>query len=189
MISPTRKGLLGTVTLNQLLQETVNPPEYGKPILKNLHYVFREGDKVMQIQNQYEMEWTRDGERGTGIFNGDMGTVLPIERGSKQMKVDFDGRIVTYQPEQLDQLELAYAVTVHKSQGSEFEAVLLVLPEGRDRLSYRSLLYTAVTRAKKLLIIIGSPGKIYEMVRNDRRTLRYSCLCEMLQAGIPEPAE
>ncbi|MBP0975006.1 MAG: AAA family ATPase, partial [Oscillospiraceae bacterium] len=155
VISPTRKGILGTVMLNGMLQETVNPPQYGKMIMKNLLYSFREGDKVMQIQNQYEMEWVKETERGAGIFNGDMGTVTEINKAANTLKVDFDGKLVTYRPDQLDQLELAYAVTVHKSQGSEFEAVILVLPEGRDRLSYRSLLYTAVTRAKKLLILIG----------------------------------
>lgn len=181
VISPTRKGILGTVMLNQMLQETVNPAQYGKMIMKNLLYTFREGDKVMQIQNQYDMEWAKDGERGTGIFNGDMGTVTVIDKAANTLKVDFDGKIVTYRPDQLDQLELAYAVTVHKSQGSEFEAVILVLPEGRDRLSYRSLLYTAVTRAKKLLILIGSPYKVHEMVQNHQRTVRYSCLSDMLQ--------
>ena len=182
VISPMRKGSLGTVTLNQMLQEAVNPPQYGKPVLKNLLFTFREGDKVMQIQNQYEMEWVKNGERGTGIFNGDMGTVLLIEKSTNMMKVDFDGRIVTYRKEQLDQLELAYAVTVHKSQGSEFEAAILVLPpEGRDRLSYRSLLYTAVTRAKHLLIMVGSPYKVTEMVQNQERQARYSCLSDMLR--------
>ena len=181
VISPTRKGIVGTIALNQMLQETVNPPQYGKMIMKNLLYTFREGDKVMQIQNQYEMEWVKDQERGAGIFNGDMGTVTVIDKASNTLKVDFDGKIVTYRPDQLDQLELAYAVTVHKSQGSEFEAVILVLPEGRDRLSYRSLLYTAVTRAKKLLILIGSPYKVREMVQNHQRTVRYSCLSDMLQ--------
>ena len=184
VISPTRKGILGTVTLNNMLQEAVNPPQYGKTVMKNLLYTFREGDKVMQIQNQYEMEWTKDSERGAGIFNGDMGTVTVIDKAANTLKVDFDGKIVTYRPDQLDQLELAYAVTVHKSQGSEFEAVILVLPEGRDRLSYRSLLYTAVTRAKKLLILIGSPRKVCEMVQNQERTVRYSCLTDMLQAML-----
>ncbi len=186
VISPTRKGIVGITELNRMLQETVNPPEYGKPVLKNLLYTFRAGDKVMQIQNQYEMEWTRDGERGAGIFNGDMGTVVSIDRARKTMRVDFDGRTVTYQEAQLDQLELAYAVTVHKSQGSEFEAVILVLPEGNDRLSYRSLLYTAVTRAKKLLIIIGSPAKVRLVVQNHERTLRFTCLREMIRANLPE---
>jgi len=184
VISPTRKGILGTVTLNQMLQEAVNPPVYGKKIMKNLQYTFREGDKVMQIQNQYEMEWTRDGERGAGIFNGDMGTIKAIEKSKNVMLVDFDGKLVTYNDKQLDQLELAYSITVHKSQGSEFEAVILVLPEGNDRLSYRSLLYTAVTRAKKILILIGSPRKVSEMVRNQQKTLRYSCLCDMLKSMI-----
>jgi exodeoxyribonuclease V alpha subunit len=113
-----------------------------------------------------------------------MGTVLFVDKSSNTMKVDFDGRVVTYRAEQLDQLELSYAVTVHKSQGSEFEAVLLVLPEGTDRLSYRSLLYTAVTRAKKLLILIGSPRKVAEMVQNQEKTQRYSCLSEMLRQMI-----
>ena len=187
VISPTRRDLLGTVTLNRLLQEKVNPARYGCPVLKNLLYTFREGDKVMQIQNQYEMEWTKDGERGAGIFNGDMGTVQSVNMQDKTMRVDFDGRIVTYQSSQLDQLELAYAVTVHKSQGSEFEAVILVLPEGSDRLSFRSLLYTAVTRAKKLLIIIGSPRKVQEMVQNVTKADRCTCLREMLCAMIPSP--
>jgi len=186
VISPTRKGILGITELNRMLQETVNPPEYGKPILRNLLYTFRAGDKVMQIQNQYEMEWTKDGERGAGIFNGDMGTVVSIDRARQTMRVDFDGRMVTYQTTQLDQLELAYAVTVHKSQGSEFEAVILVLPEGSDRLSYRSLLYTAVTRAKKLLILIGSPAKVRMMVQNHTRMLRFTCLSDMLRENVPE---
>ena len=189
VISPTRKGILGTVTLNQMLQETVNPPQYGKMVMKNLFYSFREGDKVMQIQNQYEMEWTKDSERGAGIFNGDMGTVTEINKAANTMKVDFDGRIVTYRPDQLEQLELAYAVTVHKSQGSEFEAVILVLPEGKDRLSYRSLLYTAVTRARKLLILIGSPRKVHEMVMNQERAVRYSCLSDMLQNMLSREEE
>ncbi len=184
VISPTRKGILGTIALNQMLQESVNPPQYGKMIMKNLLYTFREGDKVMQIQNQYEMEWIKEHERGAGIFNGDIGTVTTIDKASNTLKVDFDGKIVTYQQDQLDQLELAYAVTVHKSQGSEFEAVILILPEGRDRLSYRSLLYTAVTRARKLLILIGSPRKVCEMVQNQERTVRYSCLSDMLQNSL-----
>ena len=181
VISPTRKGILGTVSLNQVLQETVNPPKYGKTILKNLQYTFREGDKVMQTQNQYDIEWSKDGERGAGIFNGDMGTVLSVDKGTHTMQVDFDGRVVRFTAEQLEQLELAYAVTVHKSQGSEFEAVILVLPDGTDRLSYRSLLYTAVTRAKKLLILIGSPKKVSDMVKNHYLTKRDSCLGTMLQ--------
>ena len=182
VISPTRKGLLGTINLNQILQEAVNPPKYGKMVLKNHLFTFRAGDKVMQTQNQYEMEWRKDGEVGAGIFNGDMGIVTDIDKATHTMTVDFDGKVVRYSAEQLDQLELAYAVTVHKSQGSEFEAVLLVLPEGSDRLTYRSLLYTAVTRAKKLLILIGSPKKVRDMIQNHRRTLRYSCLGAMLQS-------
>ena len=185
VISPTRKGILGTVMLNQMLQECINPPKYGKPVLKNLQYSFREGDRVMQIQNQYDMEWSKDGEHGAGIFNGDMGTVLSVDKGAGVMLVDFDGRKVMYRAAQLDQLELSYAITVHKSQGSEFEAVILVLPEGSDRLSYRSLLYTAVTRAKKLLILVGSPRKVHEMTQNLQKTERWSCLGQMLLPAVP----
>ncbi len=184
VISPTRKGILGTISLNNMLQEAVNPPQYGKMIMKNLLYTFREGDKVMQIQNQYEMEWTKDSERGAGIFNGDIGTVTKIDKAANQLTVDYDGKLVKYQQDQLEQLELAYAVTVHKSQGSEFEAVILVLPEGNDRLSYRSLLYTAVTRARKLLLIIGSPNKVREMTANQEQTVRFSCLTDMLQNSL-----
>jgi exodeoxyribonuclease V alpha subunit len=116
-----------------------------------------------------------------------MGTVTEINKQSNTLKVDLDGRTVIYKADQLDQLGLAYAVTVHKSQGSEFEAVILVLPEGTDRLSYRSLLYTAVTRAKKLLIVIGSPRKVAEMVSNQQKTLRYSCLDAMLREMVAKP--
>ncbi|MCQ2417156.1 MAG: ATP-dependent RecD-like DNA helicase [Oscillospiraceae bacterium] len=181
VISPTKKGILGVVTLNQMLQEAVNPPQYGKMVLKNLLYTFREGDKVMQTMNQYDMEWTKDGIRGTGVFNGDIGTVKWVDKNTNQLLVDYEGRIVKYTKEQVDQLELSYAVTVHKSQGSEFEAVILMLGEGTDRLSYRSLLYTAVTRAKHLLIIIGAPRKMAEMIYNQQRALRYSCLTDMLE--------
>lgn len=184
VISPTRKGILGVVTLNQVLQEAVNPPQLGKPILKSLLYTYRAGDKVMQTQNQYEMEWSRNGEGGAGIFNGDIGTVIEIDPAARSMQVDFDGKRVIYKEEQLDQLELAYAITVHKSQGSEFEAVILMLPDGADRLTYRSLLYTAVTRAKRLLILIGSPRKVMEMVSNQCRTARHSCLGVMLDAAL-----
>ena len=130
------------------------------------------------------MEWVKLDRRGTGIFNGDVGTVQYIDKNAGSMKVDFDQKIVTYRKDQLDQLELAYAVTVHKSQGSEFEAVILALPEGTDRLSYRSLLYTAVTRAKRLLIMIGSPRKVAEMVQNQDRSQRCSCLSDMLQKAV-----
>lgn len=189
VISPTRKGILGTIALNKMLQEAINPAQYGKMVLKSLLYTFREGDKVMQIHNQYDTEWVKDHERGVGIFNGDIGTVTIIDKSTNTLKVDFDGKIVTYQHDQLDQLELAYAVTVHKSQGNEFEAVILILPEGRDRLSYRSLLYTAVTRARKLLILIGSPRKVCEMVQTQEQSVRYSCLTDMLQNSISREEE
>lgn len=189
VITPTRKGILGVEQLNPELQAAVNPAQYGKITEKTMLYAFREGDKVMQTKNQYEMEWTKDGEHGTGIFNGDIGMIEQIDHNSHRIYIDFDGRKVILKPDQLDLLELAYAVTVHKSQGSEYEAVILVLPDGADKLSYRSLLYTAVTRAKNLLIVIGSPMKFREMVGNRERTVRYSCLETMLRVPAATPME
>ena len=134
----------------------------------------------MQTRNNYDILWKKDGEQGTGIFNGDIGRILEINRAQMMATIDFDGRITPYPLDQLDQLELAYAITVHKSQGSEFEAVVIPILGGFEKLYYRNLLYTAVTRAKKLLILVGSRKKIEEMVHNNRRTNRYSCLRHML---------
>lgn len=180
IISPSRKGVLGVVELNKKLQHALNPQKPGLQEVKSMIYTFREGDKVMQMKNNYDIVWHKDGEEGTGIFNGDIGKILSINRHSGEAVVDFDMRRVTYPFEMLEQLELAYAITVHKSQGSEFEAVILPLLGGFDKLYYRNLLYTAVTRAKKLLIVVGSQKKVQEMVDNNRRTNRYTCLRHML---------
>ncbi|MBR4555810.1 MAG: ATP-dependent RecD-like DNA helicase [Ruminococcus sp.] len=185
VLSPARKGPTGTVELNRLLQAQLNPPAAGKSEVKTLLYTFRKGDKVMQIKNDYDILWKRtdeDGkvEEGSGIFNGDIGIITAANRILKTLTVDFDGRIAVYNSEMLDRLELAYAVTVHKSQGSEYDAVILTVFGGYDKLYYRNLLYTAVTRAKKLLIIIGTRKRLYEMIDNDRRTLRYTCLKNMI---------
>lgn len=180
VLCPSRKGLLGTGELNKLLQEAVNPPGKGKYEIKSKTFTFRDGDKVMQCRNNYEIEWMRDSEKGEGIFNGDIGTIIKVNRAERAVFIDFEGRIAKYSSAMLDEIEPAYAVTVHKSQGNEFNAVILPLMDGFEKLYYRNLLYTAVTRAKKQLIIVGSLATIRMMVENDRRTLRYTTLRERL---------
>lgn len=180
VLCPSRKGILGVVELNNALQFSINPPQRGKNEIKGISYTFREHDKVMQIKNNYDIIWKKGSENGSGIFNGDIGTILTISKREMKIVIDFDGRIASYSTEMLDQLELAYAVTVHKSQGSEFNAVILPLLGNFEKLYFRNLLYTAVTRAKKLLIIVGSKRTVEFMISNNRRTMRYSCLREML---------
>lgn len=184
ILCPSRKGALGVSEMNKTLQSAVNPPSKDKPEIKGLLYSFRAEDKVMQIKNNYDIAWSKGGESGTGIFNGDIGIILRVIKAESKLLIDFDGRIAEYGYEMLDQLELAYAISVHKSQGSEFNAVIIPLLGGFSKLYYRNLLYTAVTRAKKLLIIVGSARVVAEMVNNNRRTLRYSCLKDMLEKEI-----
>ncbi len=186
VITPSRKGLLGTVELNKLLQEKINPQSDKKPEFKSHIYTFRIGDKVMQTRNNYDIEWKRNEEKGMGIYNGDIGKIININLLTKTAVLDFDGRIASYQFETMNQVELAYAITVHKSQGCEFEAVIIPLLGSFDKLCYRNLLYTAVTRAKRLLIIIGSEDDIARMVENNKRTRRYTCLKNMLAEGSAE---
>ncbi len=184
VLCPSRKGALGVVEMNKVLQMVLNPPESGKQEVKGIYYNFRSGDKVMQIKNNYDIEWSKDGERGTGIFNGDIGMIIKAVKAESKLFIEFDGKTAEYTYDMLDQLELAYAVSVHKSQGSEFNAVIIPLLGGFEKLYYRNLLYTAVTRAKKLLIIVGSSKVVGRMVDNDRRTLRYSCLKDMIEKEI-----
>ena len=181
VLSPTRKGPLGTVELNKLLQAQLNPKHRDKSEIKAFNYTFRVGDKVMQIKNDYELEWKKDEEKGTGIFNGDIGIILKINRVLGTMEIDFEGRICSYNTALLENLELAYATTVHKSQGSEFDAVILPILGGYDKLYFRNLLYTAVTRAKKLLVIVGSAKRVEYMVNNNFKMNRYTCLAKMLR--------
>ena len=185
VISPTRQGPAGTVVLNELLQNELNPKAPGRSEVQAPHCIFRVGDKVMQTKNDYDILWKRtndedETEEGSGIFNGDIGVILKANRLLKTLTIDFDGRIAEYTSDMLDKLELAYAVTVHKSQGSEFDAVILTLFGGFEKLYYRNLLYTAVTRAKKLLIIIGTRKRLYTMIDNIDRSVRYTCLKEMI---------
>lgn len=185
VLSPTRKGIVGTIELNKALQAVLNPHAENKDEVKTMYGILRDGDKVMQIKNNYDIMWKRCGESGTGIFNGDIGVITEINRRSCEVTINFDGRYAVYPYSMLEQLELAYAVTVHKSQGSEFEAVILAIPQGFENLCYRNLLYTAITRARKLLILIGTRERVADMVDNNRRTLRYTCLRHMIESEIP----
>lgn len=186
VLSPTRKGPGGTVELNRKLQQELNPPAPGKSEVKTPLYIYRKGDKVMQTKNDYDILWKKTlpddkTESGAGIFNGDIGIITGVNKILRTVTIDFEGRVAVYSADMLDNLELAYAITVHKSQGSEFDAVILTVFGGFDKLYYRNLLYTAVTRAKKLMIIIGSKKRVEFMIDNNRRTLRYTCLKNMLK--------
>ena len=180
VITPSRKGLLGVIELNRRLQKVLNPPSRGKQEYKSVLYTFREGDKVMQIRNNYDLEWHKDGEPGAGVFNGDIGKILTLQKKTGEAVVCFDGRTAVYSFDQLEQLELAYAITVHKSQGSEFSAVVLPTVSTPPKLSYRNLFYTALTRARNLLIIVGNETSIKAMVDNDKKSRRYSALVHFL---------
>ena len=180
IISPSRIGTVGTVELNKILQEKLNPPSKDKAECKGYLYTYRVGDKVMQTRNNYDIVWKKDKELGTGVFNGDIGKIESISTGSKTVQINFDGRVATYPFDLLAQVELAYAITVHKSQGCEFEAVIMPVMDVFKKLSYRNLLYTAVTRAKKLLILIGDEQVVSKMVDNNKRAGRHTCLKYML---------
>lgn len=181
VLCPSKLGTAGTQNMNQSLQLALNPPGRNKQELKYFNQLFRNGDKIMQTKNDYDVEWRRGAEKSHGIFNGDIGIIRNADRANDRLEIDFDGRTAVYDTDMLKRIEHAYAVTIHKSQGSEYPAVIIPLPNGMDRLTYRNLLYTAVTRAKNILIVIGTARKIQEMVGNDRQTLRYSCLKPMLE--------
>ena len=178
VLCPSRKGEMGSVELNKLLREAINPAEKGKPEAKINGQLFREGDKVMQVRNDYHLPWSKDdGTEGQGVFNGDMGVVTEIDRPGGAVRVRIDDKTVLYDFEHAaNELEPAYAVTVHKSQGNEFTAVVVPVLKAPSQLRYRNLLYTAVTRAKKLLIFVGERSVLGEMIENDRKTRRYTGL-------------
>ena len=187
VLSPGRKGELGTIALNQSLQSAVNPPEKGikKEITVN-GVLLREGDKVMQVKNNYNSPWEKDdGTLGEGVYNGDVGILLEVDR-TGSAAVRYDDKVAAYDLESIGDLELAYAVTVHKSQGSEFEAVVMPMYPGPRQLYYRNLLYTGVTRAKNLLVMVGTPKTVERMVENNRKTKRYTGLCYFLLRAAEE---
>ena len=171
VLCPGRKGELGTVELNRKLREQINPPAKNKPQVTVNGTVFRVGDKVMQIKNDYNLPWSReDGTVGEGVYNGDMGIIIDVDKDAGCLRVEIDDKEVLYDFEHAAaELELAYAVTVHKSQGNEFTAVVMPMFPGAPQLSYRNLLYTGITRAKKLLILVGKRSVVADMVANDKR--------------------
>lgn len=183
VLTPMRKGLLGVERLNQILQRYLNPPSPQKKEKELGQHLFREGDKVMQIRNNYQLEWEIRGkygipvDKGIGVFNGDTGILKEINEFAELATVEFeDGRIADYSFKQLEELELAYAITIHKSQGSEYPAVVIPLLSGPRMLLNRNLLYTAVTRARKCVTIVGSEQTFEEMIRNEKQQQRYSSL-------------
>lgn len=188
VLTPMRKGLLGVERLNKILQQYLNPPSEKKKEHTRGETLFREGDKVMQIKNNYQIEWEIRGrygmpvERGTGVFNGDMGLIREINPYTERLTVEFDEhRFVEYPFANLEELELAYAVTIHKSQGSEYPAVVIPLLGGPKMLMNRNLLYTAVTRAKSCVTLVGDPEVFYQMIDNTTEQKRYSSLALRLQ--------
>ena len=188
ILSPTRKGETGTIRLNSLLQAVLNPQSNEKKERSYGEFLFREGDRVMQIRNNYDILWKKaDGSAtGSGIFNGDVGQVLQIDFSSETVRIQFDDKIAEYGFDMLMELEPAYAMTVHKSQGSEYRAVILCVTPGSPLLHTRGILYTAITRAKQLLILVGDEQVVAEMVHNDRKSRRYSGLKLRLEKGRAE---
>jgi len=181
VLCPGRKGMLGTGELNARLQGLLNPPSDDKREIVIEGVTLREGDKVMQVKNNYDIPWTRDdGEMASGVFNGDIGILTEVDVNEGTLTVRYEDREALYNRKDAADLEPAYAVTVHKSQGSEFDAVVMPVFSGVPQLTYRNLLYTAVTRAKSLLILVGSGETVRRMVENDRKTLRYTGLRRFL---------
>lgn len=178
VLSPTRRHTTGTAFLNRAIQEAVNPAGEGVPERRFGEFIFRAGDRVMQVRNNYDIMWREKEGRasGMGMFNGDIGRVEKVDNKDEIVTVDFDGRLVDYSPDMLGELEPAYAVTVHKAQGSEYRAVILAVCDGAPMLLARGVLYTAITRARELLIVVGDDEKVAQMVANNRQQRRYSGL-------------
>lgn len=181
VLCPTKMGMAGTKELNKQLQSALNPPSQNKAELKFFDVIFRTGDKVMQTKNDYDVLWTKNNEKGSGIFNGDIGIIRSVDRFSQNVTIDFEGRVAIYTSEMLRRLEHAYAITIHKSQGGEYDAVIIPITAFTHNLLYRNLLYTGVTRAKKMIIVIGTKELVKTMVDNNRKMLRYSLLRPLLE--------
>ena len=188
VLTPMKKGLIGVERLNVILQEYLNPPDRKKEEKEYGNKKFRVGDKVMQIKNNYQLEWevkTKYGltvDKGVGIFNGDMGIVKKIDHYQELMTVEYEeGKQVEYSFKMLEELELAYAITIHKSQGSEYPAVVIPLLPGPRLLYHRNLLYTAITRAKKCVTLVGDEHTFYEMIENQSEQKRYTSLAEAIR--------
>lgn len=182
VLCPSRKGEVGCENINALLQAKLNPPSREKAEIRNRGYILREGDKVMQIKNNYDVPWFKNDENGTGVFNGDIGILSKIDKMNDIINVRFDDKEAMYSLENAKEIELAYAMTVHKSQGSEFEAVVLPVLSTPTKLAYRNLFYTALTRAKSLIVIVGNVGSVRAMVDNDKKSRRFSALVHFLNS-------
>ncbi len=182
ILCPSRKRDAGTFAINNAMQALLNPNDGAKTEINFGAYILREGDKVMQIKNNYDITWTKDdGSDGMGVYNGDVGVLESIDRRSDSMRIRFDDRVADYMIACADQLELAYAVTVHKSQGSEYDCVVMPVADMPPQLRYRNLLYTGVSRAKKLLVLVGNEQTVKEMTDNVKRTRRYTALRSFLE--------
>ena len=182
VLTPTKKGMLGTKELNKSLQKTLNPEDVNVLEKQYGEIIFREGDRVMQVKNNYDIYWEKGKDIGTGIFNGELGIIRKIDGKEKQIEVEFDDKKVAwYAFSELEELEHAYSITIHKAQGSEFDVVILVIPPTSSMLLTRNLLYTGMTRAKKLLIIIGNRNLVEYMINNADIKKRNTGLEEQLK--------
>ena len=188
VLCPSRKGPLGTESLNNILQQAFNPPSAEKKELKRKGFILRQGDKIMQIRNNYDIEWyNENGENGLGIFNGDLGIIEEIDTRSGTIKILFDyEKTIDYPMELLEDIELSYAITVHKSQGSEFPSAVMPMYQYHKNLMTRNLFYTAVTRAKNLVALVGKENVIRFMTTNNYEDLRYSGLSSLLTEGLSD---
>ena len=185
VMAPMKRTDAGVYALNAVLQQALNPPEIGKRELRRGETVFRLGDKVMQVKNDYDLEWSRGTEHGVGVFNGDIGYIADADAREEMVVVEFDdGRVATYGLAELEELELAYCMSVHKSQGSEFDCVVLPLVSGPRLLMTRNLLYTAVTRARRMVVVVGREQCMRAMVDNNYIDRRFSALDERLAAWL-----
>lgn len=180
VLCPSKIGETGSQNINIMLQKQLNPPERGKNEIVSRGYILREGDKVMQIKNNYDIPWFKSDDNGMGVFNGDIGILTRIDRAADIINVKFDDREAMYSVENVGELELVYAMTVHKSQGSEFDGVIIPVVATPQKLAYRNLFYTAVTRAKKLIVLVGTESNVRAMVENDKKSRRYSALLHFL---------
>ncbi len=190
VITPMHKGGIGTLVLNEKLQAALNPQDGHKKEKKVRERILREGDRVMQIRNNYDIEWTRGEQNGVGIFNGDVGVIEAIDFDNETVRLNFDERIAEYEFSALDELEHAFAITIHKSQGSEYPVVIIPVGEGSPRMMTRNLLYTAVTRAQEMVILVGRKECVTGMVDNDRHVQRFTGLTfRIAAASADDPAD
>ncbi len=177
VLAPMKNGTCGIDNINKQLQNILNPPSIKKAEIEKDGVIYRVGDRVMQTTNNYDKEWTKEFERGEGVFNGDIGTINSIEPKTDEVVVDFeDGRTSRYSRMDINELMLSYAITIHKSQGSEFDVVVIPIYAGPPMLFARNLLYTAVTRAKKMVVLVGNPAQIQRMVHNNYTVKRNTML-------------